>query len=94
MNQKFISYNMMEQMVDDKLKGLMELTKICTCERCRADVRALALNELPPRYVATCAGEVMTQYELLAVQNQTNITTTIIGAIERVARNPRHSEDR
>ncbi|AEG59852.1 late competence development ComFB family protein [Desulforamulus ruminis] len=93
MNEKFISNNVMEQIVDCKLKGLMELSKMCTCERCRADVRALALNDLPPRYVVTRVGEVMTQCELLTLQRQINITISIMRAIKIVSQNPRHSDE-
>lgn len=93
MNKRFISYNMTEQMVDYKLNELIEQSKMCKCERCCADVRALALNTLPPKYVVTRIGEAMTKFDLLGIQKQTNITTAIMIAIEKVSRNPRHEDE-
>lgn len=92
MNKKFNSNNMMEQMVEYKLPELMKASKMCTCERCRADVLALVLNELPPRYVVTRVGEAMTRFDLLNTQAQTNITTAIMLAVKKVSQNPRHDE--
>jgi competence protein ComFB len=89
---KNVSYNMMEQMVDYKLKDLMEQANMCKCERCVADVRTLALNELPPKYAASLLDEVMTQFELLSIQSQANIVVAIVNAIDTVSRNPRHDE--
>ena len=93
MNKKYTSSNMMEQMVDYKIPELMKQSNMCTYERCCADVRALALNHLPPKYVVTRVGKAMTQFELLGIQTQANITTAIMFAIEKVSRNPRHDEE-
>ena len=89
-NEAYPSVNVMEQIVNLKLKELMRKTGMCTCERCCADVRALALNNLPPKYVVTPAGEAMTEFELLTTQMQAVVITEIMHAIERVARAPRH----
>ncbi|WP_186669049.1 late competence development ComFB family protein [Sporosarcina sp. BP05] len=46
-------YNVMEEVVRDVLmqyKNQLQLT--CQCERCFNDIMAIALNELPPRYIA------------------------------------------
>lgn len=34
---------------------------LCTCEKCLEDVMAIALNRLPPRYVSTDKGSILTQ---------------------------------
>ena len=90
MQKEILSINMMEQVVDLKLLELMKNAGMCTCGRCRADVRSIALNSLPPRYVATLAGEAMTQFELLTSQMQALVITEILMAIDKVSRNPRH----
>ncbi|MBD7908982.1 late competence development ComFB family protein [Sporosarcina gallistercoris] len=46
-------HNVMEDVVRDTLlsyKNNMNLA--CDCEQCLSDISALALNELPPRYIA------------------------------------------
>ncbi len=92
MNKKSISNNMMESMVDEKLVNLMQLSKMCTCEQCCADVRALALDDLPPMYPESLVDKVMMKFELLTPQMQANITVAILHAIAKVSLNPRHSE--
>ncbi len=48
--------NLMEELVNDRIDNLMELENICRSPRCRADVYALALNHLPPKYIASASG--------------------------------------
>jgi competence protein ComFB len=86
------SINMMEQAVDIRLPALMKKAGVCTCEQCCADVRALALNRLPARYVVNRVGEAMTQFELLTTQMQAAVVSEILIAIEKVHLNPRHNE--
>ncbi len=87
----YLSINVMEQVVNLKLLKLMRRAGMCTCERCCADVRALALNNLPPKYVVTQAGEAMMEFELLTSQMQAVVVTEIMHAIDKVTRAPRHS---
>ena len=91
MNTDIRPFNMMEQVVDFSLMELMQKSKMCTCERCCADVRAIVLNSLPPKYVVTRVGEAMLQFELLTPQMQAAVVSEIMIAIEKVNRNPRHS---
>ncbi|MBO8138261.1 MAG: late competence development ComFB family protein [Desulfotomaculum sp.] len=63
---------------------------ICTCERCRQDIMAIALNNLPPRYIATDTGEVITQVAFNQFGGRAEIITQLIKAIEKVNANPRH----
>ncbi len=93
MGNKFESYNMTEKMVDYKLKELIFASKICTCERCTADVRALALNELPPKYTVSRIGEIVTEFELLSIQEQANIIMAIMYGINIVAQSPHHDKE-
>jgi len=93
MQNEYHSVNMMEQAVDLRLSELMKKSGMCTCERCRNDVRTLVLNRLPPKYVATPVGEAMTQFELLTTQMQAVVVSEIVSAIEKVHRNPHHSKN-
>jgi len=80
----------MEDLVENKLDELMRAANMCCCERCRADVKALALNKLLPRYVVSVGGEVYSRFEELSTQNQANITAAIMAAIRVVRQNPHH----
>lgn len=45
--------NVMEECVKDRCEEYMVKLGICTCDRCRNDVMALALSNLPPKYIVT-----------------------------------------
>lgn len=91
MEDKIILKNVMEELVKNKMDELMKLAHMCCCDHCRADVAALALNKLPPRYVVTDNGSVYARYELLAAfQMQINVTAEVQSAIELVSKRPRH----
>jgi len=84
--------NIMEDLVDGKLNELMRSANMCCCDRCRADVKAFALNMLPPRYVVSVGGDVYSHFEAMNMQSQINIMTAIVSAIRVVRENPHHGE--
>jgi len=75
------------QFLDEVLAGH---SGICTCEECRYDIAALALNFLPPRYVATSKGEIYSKASSLGQQFQVDIVTAISHAITIVNPKPHH----
>lgn len=89
---KIVPKNIMEDLVECKLNELMHSASMCCCERCRADVMALALNKLPPRYVVSVGGDVYSHFQAMSVQTQVNITTAIVSAIRIVRESPHHDE--
>jgi len=91
MTHKIALTNIMEELVENKMEELMKLSNMCTCDRCRTDVAALALNKLPPRYVATDSGSAIARYEWMSTfQLQIMVTAEIQQAIEMVLKKPRH----
>lgn len=84
-------WNLMEELVWDALdEFLRDRPEICACEKCRLDIAALALNELPPRYVVTERGKVFAKVAQLECQFETDILLAVLRAVEKVGRNPRH----
>jgi Late competence development protein ComFB. len=63
----------------------------CDCERCRYDVAALALNFLPPRYVVTEKGQVLTKVKSLDQQFNVDIIAALTNAIILVGARPHHT---
>ncbi|WP_018086772.1 late competence development ComFB family protein [Desulfurispora thermophila] len=63
---------------------------LCQCERCLADIKALALNNLKPHYVVSEKGEILKDAALKEVANRADVITAITRAIQVVAANPRH----
>ncbi len=83
--------NYMEEVVERKVNELLKTRDdVCGCKHCRLDISALALNELPPRYIVTKKGEVYSKVSSLMVQFSTDVTRAIVEAMEKVKANPRH----
>ena len=65
-----------------------EKPDMCTCHRCKEDIRALALNRLPPRYVATDKGEILTKVAFDLVGGKAHIIAVLWDAMEQVYNKP------
>lgn len=64
---------------------------ICKCEKCKLDIKALALNSLPTKYVVSEQGEIYTKaLSEINKQEKINIIAAIIKAMEIVSANPMH----
>jgi competence protein ComFB len=91
MNMSFTARNLNEELVDALLDESMSRVDMCRCSRCRADVRAYALNLLPPRYVVTTEGYIYSRMQSLTCQNQADIIAAVSKAVSVVSSQPRHS---
>jgi competence protein ComFB len=83
--------NYMEELVIGKTDGLLKLMNMCQCEKCRLDIIAMALNDLPTKYVVSEKGELYTKLNELEQQFEIDVETAIIKAAVIVSRNPKHS---
>ena len=59
------------------------------CAVCEEDVLVYALNRMPPQYVATQKGEILSRLEIQVGQNRTDATVAIMEGFRFVAANPR-----
>lgn len=85
--------NVVENAVWDLMgKVLEENHGICTCAKCRADIAAVALNNLKPRYVTSTKGEALARADSLDQNTYIAVLVALAKAIEQVAPNPRHGE--
>ncbi|MBM7581275.1 competence protein ComFB [Caldicoprobacter guelmensis] len=82
--------NYMEDVVFHRLDDILASTDCCRCQRCRMDIAAYALNQLPCKYVVTHEGEVYSKLLELQRQFETDVIIAILKAIEVVKKNPRH----
>lgn len=80
-----------EEMLDDILTKYSEKNPgTCICSRCRLDTMAIALNNLPTRYVVTDEGGIYTKVAMEQVGGRAQIVAAILNAIQTVQRIPRH----
>jgi len=82
--------NYMEEIVLDMIDDILTDINMCTCERCKIDVTAKALNDLPPQYIVTRKGEVFSKINNLRAQFEVDVISAITLAAILVKRNPNH----
>lgn len=85
-------FNITESVVDSLLDEVCRAEHMCCCEQCRMDVKAMALNNLPPKYVTSEQGRT---YETFRVQELTQSRITIyqelLRAAQTVKERPHHN---
>ncbi|MGI5822857.1 MAG: late competence development ComFB family protein [Dethiobacteria bacterium] len=85
-----ILQNLMEEIVFRTIDDLAPAEKVCTCERCRMDIAALALNKLPPRYAVSAKGASYTRADFLEIQKYVDVIGAVTQAIKLVQKHPQH----
>ena len=56
---ELILTNIVEELVKQAVDSTLPTMDMCTCEICRLNACAIALNALPPHYVTTTKGGIM-----------------------------------
>lgn len=84
--------NYMEDVVASTADNILNLMNICKCEKCKTDIMAIALNDLPSKYVVTEIGELYTKVNELEQQFGIDVQTAIIKAALIVGKNPKHEK--
>ena len=85
-----IYHNVMEDVLEMEYDALKDSFGCCTCEQCRNDVIAYALNHMPPRYVVNRSGSVLVKLESWRQQGLTDVRTALTRAAMVVSEKPRH----
>ncbi len=83
--------NYMEKLVFNKFDEVKRSRPdICSCEQCRLDICAIALNNIAPRYIVSNKGEIFTKLDMMETQFGIDVLMAISKAIAVVGANPRH----
>ncbi len=86
----FVTVNVMENIVNDKIIYFMRQFHVCTCSRCKADVIALTLNGLMPKYIVTMKTAVDPLLSYYTNRLISDVTVEATKACIIVKDNPRH----
>ena len=82
--------NVMQVLVDEKAPKYMKMFGLCECPRCQADVKALALNRLDPKYVVMPKDGVIPRLTLYEGQFSSAVIAQLLYACKVVMDSPRH----
>jgi len=91
-DQQYILRNFMEDIVIDKLERTMTTLRCCECERCKKDVMAYALNELPPAYMVTEPEDLEATIKQLRKTYEVKVTSALIKAVQKVKAQSHHRQ--
>ena len=86
-----VCVNMMELLVDERLERYVRMFGLCTCPRCMADARALALTRLPAKYVVLAGSAATPMTSLYRAKYESMVVAQVIQACKTVMESPRHT---
>ncbi|MCB6201412.1 late competence development ComFB family protein [Extibacter muris] len=89
----FAYVNVMETLVQERVLEYMEQFGICTCPRCIADTSALALTQLPPKYVVVSKAAISPLMNFYSKKYAGQITVEITKACIQVGDVPHHTRN-
>ena len=82
--------NVMQILVEEKAPKYIKMFGLCPCQRCAIDVKAIALNNLMPKYVVMGKGETVPRLSVYEGRYDAEITMQILRACNMVKDTPRH----
>lgn len=83
--------NVMQILVDEKADKYMQMFGLCCCDRCKADVRAYALNRLPPKYVFMGKSEMVPRLTVYENKYSSDIVAQLLNACRVIMETPHHT---
>ena len=84
--------NVMQALVEEKAERYIRMFGLCTCPRCVADVKALALTSLPAKYVVLKETAMRPMISLYRARYDAPVTAQLLSACKQVMDQPRHGE--
>ena len=86
----YVVVNAYEELVKQSVLMMIDYMDMCACEKCVSDACALVLNQLPPLYVTTRKGELITQVNQTMRDQHIDLTVKVVHALQMVNESPRH----
>lgn len=86
----YVTLNIMEEVVKDKIIYFMKQFEVCTCDRCKADTIALTLSGLPAKYRVVDKAAVAPLISFYTSRLISQVTVEALKACTQVKENPRH----
>ncbi len=82
--------NVMQVLVEEKALKYVQMFGLCQCDQCMADVKALALNHLPPKYVVMRQGDMIPKLTFYEGKYGSDIIAQLLNACRIVKEHPHH----
>lgn len=82
--------NVMEHIIKNAAPEYMDKFDVCSCERCTADVTALALSHLPPKYIVAEQATASPLLNFYTTRFSQQVVVELTKACSMVKENPHH----
>lgn len=82
--------NVTQALVEENAMHIIRQFSTCRCNHCIADIKALALNTLPPKYVVMQRDALVPMFSVYESRMQAQITASLTRACLKVNQSPRH----
>ena len=83
-------HNLVEEHVRASYESLRaRFPEFCGCDVCREDALVFTLNRVPPRYVASRTGSVLTEVNLEKDQSRASIDVAMMDGLRKISLAPR-----
>lgn len=82
--------NVMQVLVEEKAPVYTQMFGLCQCKRCLEDVKALTLNNLPPKYVVLAEHDRIPRLTVYEGRFSSDITSQLLQACKFVMQRPHH----
>ncbi|SET93519.1 late competence development ComFB family protein [Lacrimispora sphenoides] len=82
--------NVMEHIVKNAVSEYMNKFDVCNCDRCTADVTALALSHLPPKYIVAENSTASPLLNFYSTRFSQQVVVELTKACSAVKENPHH----
>ena len=86
----YLCFNVTQALVEDKTEKYMKMFGMCTCNRCRIDVVALALSNLPAKYVVARPKDMIPRLSIYESKYSAAVITQVMKACKKVIDLPHH----
>jgi len=86
-------FNICQALVESKVDHYLKLFHVCRCPRCRIDVIALTLTNMPPKYVVARRGELVPLLSMYEGRLNADVISHIMTACKEVKAHPNHDPE-
>ncbi len=91
---EYICFNVTQALVEDKTDKYIKMFGLCSCPRCRIDVIALALTNLPPKYVVAKPDDLIPRLSVYEQKYNAAVVTQVMSACRKVLERPHHERSK
>ena len=89
-DEEYTVLNVTQALVEEKADKYIKMLGLCRCNRCHIDVIALALSDLPAKYVVVKGKDINPRLSYYESKYSSAVVTAVMGACKKVNEKPHH----